>query len=174
MTISPDPKGLRIAPWVALGAVLAPAIVLAWSGRIGPILGPVIVLSGGGIAALAGWAMPTRRGNWPTVAMIATLTIAVAFAPMSWASAALAGASGLAFLYWVSAADPSPKGGSELVGALLVSGGAVSVAVVSALLLPAPSADIGLAAVLVVGMLVWMAWLYRGPATAVEETPSGY
>ena len=98
------------------------------------------------------------------VGPLASLAIlAVAAAPTA-IPAVYGGATALAFLLWLSE-DPDRLAGGpgRALGRLLVPGIGLVLAWTSSFLLPGGAATVGIAAALLGGVLVLIAWLLRAP-----------
>ncbi|HXY47088.1 MAG TPA: hypothetical protein VEK13_04240 [Thermoplasmata archaeon] len=136
--------------------------------------GAITVIAG---VLLGGWMQRQRsRGRLRSLAPIPVLVALGATAvasPLGLLPELLAGASGLAVLVWLADDPGRPVGGVARARLTVgIPALALGIAWSSALLLPSSSAPIGVAAGLLVFVLVAVAFLIGWPSTFDREEPS--
>jgi len=136
--------------------------------------GVITVIAG---VLLGGWMQRQRsRGRLRSLAPIPVLVALGATAvasPLGLLPELLAGASGLAVLVWLADDPGRPVGGVARARLTVgIPALALGIAWSSALLLPSSSAPIGVAAGLLVFVLVTVAFLIGWPSTFDREEPS--
>ncbi len=134
---------------VALGA-LNRASPLLGATTVGILLGVAVFLAyrPRGISKAFSWGLAGLA-----------LVIAAVAAQVSPLSGLLAGAAGVAFLFWATTVAPERSGAPGAAAGLALPAVATAVALASGLLLPAASEQIGAAALLAIGVFLYLAFL---------------
>ncbi|MCI4368450.1 MAG: hypothetical protein L3K09_02660 [Thermoplasmata archaeon] len=149
-------------PFIALGAV----------GSRGPLLGAAVPAFGWAAALLLGLRPPVGLRWAQYLPLGAAVAFGCAVAPAGVFSDMLAGVGGLLVLavYASGSGPPGPKG--RLAGGLLLPGMALAVALAIAVALPTSEQYEGLAAALLAGVFLLLAWLFRVSTATTETLPS--
>ena len=152
-------------------AVAVPLVVLAVIGQFGAVPGLAVVI----VALAAAWILShlvaTRDSDLTAVPLLLALGFVVLAVRPELFGSVIAGAAGLAIVYWISRDRRAVYRGRDVARALLLPTVALLLAVGSATLLPAPSAAIGIAAAIVAGVLLLIAALYRSALTGIPAPP---
>jgi hypothetical protein len=152
-SVAPDGAGVVAAALVGLTA----AGGVDWATGLSVGLGGVLVaglwrrLVSGGLAGL--WFLPA----------LAALGTIAALSPANFAVELLAGAGALALVYWVARVERAPAGGPSPGLGLIVPGLGLALALLVPAFLAPPTAQVGLAGVLLALLLLALGWVIVAP-----------
>jgi hypothetical protein len=153
---------------LALVLLVVFAFALGAVGSEGLLVGvglAAIGISAGGLMRRA--RSPILRGLAP-VPVLSVVGYSTLITPPSVVGEVLAGATGLALLFWLSAEAYPAFRSRDAAGALVFPGLALAVAVVASLILPGSPDYLGVATILLAAALLFAGWLYAHPADLAE------